>query len=42
MNRATPATMVRTKRYLRRGYFLRPMTTPRIMTGIGLHDLPTT
>lgn len=42
MNRATPTTTSSTKKYFFNGYDLRPNSTPRIITGIGLPDLATT
>ena len=42
INIPTPRTIVKMKRYLIMGYDLPPISTPRIITGMGLHDFPTT
>lgn len=42
INKTTPMTIIKVNKYFFRAYDFRPTNTPKIMTGIGFADFPTT
>lgn len=42
IKRHIPITIMKTYIYFAKGYLFLPSKTPKSITGIGLHDLPTT